>query len=267
VLDAARARRAFRLARHEPHPALKPWIDTYWEVRWDLPEGTRHRQIVIADTAVNVTVEPEAWLYGVPGPAFVREIAGSGRVFGVKFRAGAFASWWDRPLKSIYNKRVPLESVWGDPALVWARAVAAEDLLANRAALADEYLLARNHGPIGEGSRCAVRLFDDESLIRVEDACAALGYDIRGLQRLFSREIGASPKEVLRRYRLLEAAGRLDQEPQLSGAALAARLGYADQAHFIRDFRAVTGVSPEAYRRRGLSGSASNGTSEPQGDS
>lgn len=254
VLDSVRAHRAFRLARHEPHPELRPWVEAYWEVRWDLPEGVAHRQTIIADTSVHIAVEPEAWVYGVPGPAFVREITGSGRVFGVKFRAGAFASWWDQPLKSIYNKRVPLESVWDAQALAWARAIAAEDQLANRAKLADEYLQARDHTEPGEGCRCAAKLFEDDTLVRVEGACAALGYDIRGLQRLFQREVGATPKEVLRRYRLMEAAGRLDQKPELAGADLAAQLGYADQAHFIRDFRAVTGVSPAAYRRRGLSG-------------
>jgi AraC-like DNA-binding protein len=90
----------------------------------------------------------------------------------------------------------------------------------------------------------------DRTLLRVEDACAALGYDLRSLQRLFRREVGVSPKEVIRRYRLMEAAERLAKEEGLSGSDLAYSLGYADQAHFIRDFKAVTGVPPSAYRKR-----------------
>jgi AraC-like DNA-binding protein len=267
VLDAEQARRHFQLERQEPHSALKPWIEAYWGVRWNLPEGAAFRQTIVADTAVHVTIEPEAWLYGVPGPAFVREITGTGRVFGVKFRVGAFSSWYERPLKALYNRRVPLESVWGPEALDWARSITAEDGFAQRGALADEYLLAKPRTAPGEGHRCAVRLFEDDRLLKVEDACAALGYDIRSLQRLFKREVGVSPKELLRRYRLMEAARRLANEPALTGGVLAAELGYADQAHFIRDFRSVTGVSPEAYRRRGLSAAVGSGTPEPQGDS
>ena len=90
----------------------------------------------------------------------------------------------------------------------------------------------------------------DRSLLKVEDACRALGHDIRSLQRLFQKEVGIGPKDVLRRYRLIEAAERLAREPELTGASLAGELGYADQAHFIRDYKAVIGVPPEVYRRR-----------------
>ncbi len=271
VVDAQRARQMFQLERQEPHLTLKPWIEAYWGVRWELPEGTTHHQTIVADTTIHVTVETEAqtatWLYGVPGPAFVRDITGTGRVFGVKFRAGAFSSWCDRPLKALYNRRVPLDSLWGSEAVEWAHSISAEDDFARRGALADDYLLAKPRTGPGEGYRCAVRMFDDDSLLKVEDACAVLGHDIRSLQRLFSREVGIGPKELLSRYRLLEAAQRIVNEPELPGTTLAAELGYADQAHFIRDFRSVTGVSPEAYRRRGLSAAAGNGTSDPQGDS
>nr|WP_143588182.1 helix-turn-helix domain-containing protein [Tersicoccus phoenicis] len=54
---------------------------------------------------------------------------------------------------------------------------------------------------------------------------------------------------MIRRRRLQEAAERLRQEPGLSLAALAADLGYADQAHLTNDFRHVLNVTPSGYRR------------------
>jgi AraC-like DNA-binding protein len=52
---------------------------------------------------------------------------------------------------------------------------------------------------------------------------------------------------VLRRYRLLEAAESVREGKPVSWAEIAADLGYADQAHLTRDFRAAIGQTPAAY--------------------
>jgi AraC-like DNA-binding protein len=51
----------------------------------------------------------------------------------------------------------------------------------------------------------------------------------------------------LRRVRLHEAAERIAEEPEVDWAPLALDLGYFDQAHFIKDFKAVVGRSPAEY--------------------
>ena len=56
-----------------------------------------------------------------------------------------------------------------------------------------------------------------------------------------------SPKWVLRRYRLHEAAAALAREQHRPWADVAADLGYFDQSHFIRDFTAAIGMTPVAY--------------------
>jgi AraC-like DNA-binding protein len=52
---------------------------------------------------------------------------------------------------------------------------------------------------------------------------------------------------VIRRYRLLEAAESVREGNRVSWAGVAADLGYADQAHLTRDFRAAIGQTPVAY--------------------
>jgi AraC-like DNA-binding protein len=61
--------------------------------------------------------------------------------------------------------------------------------------------------------------------------------------------VGVSPKWVIQRYRLHEAAERLTADPSIAQSALASDLGYSDQAHFIRDFKSLVGTSPAAYAR------------------
>lgn len=70
---------------------------------------------------------------------------------------------------------------------------------------------------------------------------------MRRLQRLFAEYVGASPKWVLRRARLHEAAARAEAGAGVDWAVLAADLGYADQAHLTRDFAAAVGAPPGRY--------------------
>jgi AraC-like DNA-binding protein len=69
--------------------------------------------------------------------------------------------------------------------------------------------------------------------------------------RLFAKYVGVSPKRVIQRYRLHEAAERFGQAERSAGYAdLALELGHSDQAHFVRDFKAIVGVTPAVYARR-----------------
>ena len=79
-------------------------------------------------------------------------------------------------------------------------------------------------------------------------AVAASGLSVRRLQRLFADYVGVSPKWVMRRARLHEAAERADSGEPVDWAALAVDLGYADQAHLTRDFTATIGVPPSRYQ-------------------
>ncbi len=89
----------------------------------------------------------------------------------------------------------------------------------------------------------------DPALQRLGDLCAATGIGPRKMQRMFLQCAGVSPTWVLRRYRLLDAAEAVRDGQRVSWAAVAADLGYADQAHLSRAFRAATGRTPAAYAR------------------
>lgn len=73
---------------------------------------------------------------------------------------------------------------------------------------------------------------------------------VRQLERVFARLVGVSPKWVIQHYRLFEAAERLDAEPSTDMTRQAYELGYFDQAHFIKDFKAMVGSSPLEYARK-----------------
>jgi AraC-like DNA-binding protein len=94
----------------------------------------------------------------------------------------------------------------------------------------------------------------DPGIRTVDELAARFGLGVRSLQRLTAEFVGMNPKWLLQRQRLQDAAARLRApDPGSSGptlADLAAELGYADQAHFSRDFVRALGLTPGEYSRR-----------------
>ena len=70
-----------------------------------------------------------------------------------------------------------------------------------------------------------------------------LAYSERHRRRLYQQQIGLAPKQVARIVRFQQALHELRTADEVSLE------GYYDQAHFIREFRAFTGMTPTAYRR------------------
>jgi AraC-like DNA-binding protein len=102
-------------------------------------------------------------------------------------------------------------------------------------------------------------MLEDRGLVavaQVEERHAVSG---RTLQRWFSRYVGVGPKWALARYRLHDAVTELDEGYDGPLADLAARYGWYDQSHFVRDFRSLTGVTPGEYAASGAGGGQPSG--------
>ena len=89
----------------------------------------------------------------------------------------------------------------------------------------------------------------DTTLVRVAQLAERTGRTVRALERMFRTHLGVAPKAVLRRFRVQEAALRLADGGDVDFAALATALGYFDQAHFTRDFKAQVGTTPAHYAK------------------
>jgi transcriptional regulator GlxA family with amidase domain len=72
----------------------------------------------------------------------------------------------------------------------------------------------------------------------------------RHFTQLFRTAVGLTPRTWGRLRRFGRALERLATEPDIAWADLAAAEGYADQPHFIREFRTFAGLAPGDYRRR-----------------
>ena len=83
---------------------------------------------------------------------------------------------------------------------------------------------------------------------RVSEIAAIAGLSTTQLERLSRRTLGMAPRGVLQRLRL-EHAVRLLSTTTLTAGEIASACGFYDQSSFTRQFRAVLGLTPGAYRR------------------
>jgi AraC-like DNA-binding protein len=94
-------------------------------------------------------------------------------------------------------------------------------------------------------------------LVTVDMLAARVGVSPRHLERRFRQVVGISPKRLARITRFQRALRMFEQRdsPQ-RGTDTAATCGYADHAHFIRDFCEFAGCAPGAHllRRAELNG-------------
>ncbi|GAB2673200.1 AraC family transcriptional regulator [Thalassiella azotivora] len=82
----------------------------------------------------------------------------------------------------------------------------------------------------------------------VADAAQAVGVSRRHLSRRLSPELGLAPHDVHRLHRLTRARALL-AGTDLPVATVAARCGYADHSHLVRECRALAGRAPTELRR------------------
>lgn len=236
--------------RGSPSDDLAPWVAYYWRVRWDLRGRESYEQHVLTEPRQHLVFErdretgaAEARQVGLCRGRFTRVISGWRDVLGVAFHPGAFVAWLGRPASSLTDR---MEVVDLDAAAV----MAGEDDAARVARV--EALLRAAVLKLDLQATLAQRLVEEveahPELTRVEQLAARAGLSTRSLQRLFTTYVGAGPKWVIRRYRLIEAARAIEKGEAPDLTELSITLGYFDQPHFVRDFKAVVGHPPSAHR-------------------
>ena len=220
------------------------YIEHYWWARWclDSPQSTE----VLSYPSVHVVFEGDtASIVGVVRSKFVRQLVGRGEVFGLKFRPGMFRPLCRVSVHTLTDLTIPLGAELGTATL--ADEMRATSSTAQRAAVAERALLralpCKPPPPALLARDLVERIRADSSLLGVAALASASSMTERALQRLFREYVGVSPKWVVRRFRLQEAAQLLAAATD-TVASVAARLGYCDQAHFTRDFKAVVGRTP-----------------------
>lgn len=153
------------------------------------------------------------------------------------------------PASELARQSVPLEAVWGpDAARLREQLHGLPDWSARLRLLRAEveHRLDTAEVPRPEVGHAWRRLVAAEGGIEIGTLARDVGYSRRHLSALIRGELGLSPSRLRRVLRFDRAQRMLASAPRTALARVAADAGYADQAHFTRDFTAFAGCSPSS---------------------
>lgn len=255
ILDPTMAARNYTLRRFLPSAQLAPFVEHYWIVSWNLPDGTSYEAEVLPHPNLNLAFTRErGWITGVTTGKYTYEVKGAGAVFGVMFRPGGFRPFYRRAVSELLGTTLDARRVF--PA---ATDAARLRLMSHRdtdriIAHAETLLMGDGLPEADPNVATAARIVDtareNRGIVTVGALAKHSRVRERTLQHLFQHYVGVGPKWVIRLYRLVEAATVASADDAPNWSSVAYELGYADQSHFTNDFRRIVGRPPSDYARR-----------------
>lgn len=202
-----------------------------------------------SERAGDFTRQPRAMLVGpTTRPMFVRP----GRavdVVGVRLEPWA-TGLLGIPARELRDRVVALDDLGGGTRRLAAGAF--DEIARDRRLSRLQHLLAQQFAPSAGAARVAqplVQMIQRAAVTpSVRQLAATLGRSARSVQRSFAEAVGIGPKLLSRLARVQRALRLAAQVPAEPWIRVAARSGYYDQAHFIREFAALVGMLPSQYR-------------------
>lgn len=248
-----------------PSGGLRPYIQSFWSFRRATPQLTFREEYMHPRGGFGVVFNfgDPVFLDGrlVKEPLFLdgantlsRKMGFVGQVdmVGVRFREGGAYPFLGVPLHELRDTFTLLDVLDRRQLLLLHARLAETAVLAQRFSLLDQWLMDR----LAQGRARSLlippslaRLQGQAGQLPIPQLAEELAVSQRQLERLFQLQVGMTPKQYARLVRVETARLALKQHPETT-TRLAVDLGFYDQAHFIREFRSVIGMTPTAYKKR-----------------
>jgi len=251
-----------RYRTYVPAPVLRPFVRALWSLEGDdaapaadriFPDGCMELVFHLGtpfsawDADGRETVQPAAFVVGQLTRALSVRPSRRAAVVGVRFHPGGAWPFLRMPQHELYGRLPGLADVSPALARVAAQLHEAPDLDAAVAAVAARLaaMAVSFDRPDPRVTACVSAIGRSAGAVPVDDLARRCGLGARQLERLFRATVGLAPKTLARLARFQAALRACEGGAPLASAGLAA--GYADQAHFSREFRRVAGVTPSAF--------------------
>ncbi len=250
----------------KPSAILQPYVDTYWLLSFEggageyspdqycIPIGMAEIVITIDDGEYDIQANgqwfplPDMLMCGVYNDKVVWRATGTTRKFGIRLKPETLHMLFKAPSSVLYTDFTDFENIVGNNAKRFVEQLAEAPDVATLISRTDAFMQLQLNKHKQEHNYLieAVKLIrSSKGSISVDAICKSVYVSPRQLQRSFHKEMGLSPKAYQRLIRFRNVYRDMRNLQTAGGwAGLSYDLGYADQAHLIREFKEFTGFMP-----------------------
>lgn len=250
----------------EPDSDLSTFVKCYWTLE-SPHEKTPKRNTIVPDGCIKMIFHygdpykhypesadsfllPKCFVVGQLTRPYEVEPTGETGTFFVCFHPNGFLPFTTIPLKELENTVVPLEEIFGQDGQVIAHNILQAVSTSDRISLVEAFLLDRLIDTATVD--CIVQstietILTANGQLSVDELSRKGNINRRQLVRKFSSSIGLSPKQLSKTIRLQATLKTLLNSKVTSLTGLAYESEYYDQAHFIKDFKEFTGLTPKEF--------------------
>lgn len=246
-----------------PNQALRPFVRCIWHMRSNAGDSTPER--IVPDGCAELIANRGDVFRRIEGSGASHRqaqvllvgqlrapiwILPTGRIdlLGVRFQPGGLHALTGVPMHEITGEDFCVGQLSEDFRERIAQACELPEE-ADRTRAVEEVLAREMRTRDARPGLVACAVADIERGLRTSDALSrSVGIHRRSLERSFREEVGLTPKQLIRIHRLQTVLAYFDACSQAPDwAALAARHGFVDQSHLIRDFKQLAGTTPARH--------------------
>lgn len=251
---------------YTPSSELQPFIKCFWSLE-DEKQDEPVKQRVLPDGCMEMIfhygdhyqqyfedgssiIQPKSFVFGQITKYIEIAPTGVSGIISARFFPDGLSPFLNIPLISLENKAVSIRELFGEDGTKLEENVLNANDNCERIKLIETFLLSKlaEQRTIDAITKsCVDLIFQSQGQIGSAELADIMNINRRNIERKFISVIGISPKQLARVARLQATFKMLEQKRSATLTEIAYENGYYDQAHFIKDFREFTGMSPKSF--------------------
>lgn len=249
----------------KPHLLLAPYVKCLWMVEADEQPDDAEDDRVMPDGCLEMIFhygdrfqlvrsgqreeQARSFVFGQIQRFMDMRPTGKTGMIAVRFHPFGLEVFLKMPIIHLNEQSVDVGDLFGAEGRVLEARIVEASSFEDRAQLIEQFLISKLRGHQADPliMHTIQRMTRTHGLTSMEALALEHRLSVRTLERRFRQSAGLTPKTLSRILRFQHVFNLAESQRFTSLTQLALEAGYYDQAHFIREFRDFSGMTPSAY--------------------